>query len=256
MVGLLHDRQHLDTGERGLPPPLVVERRDADQPVGALLDRKRAVGVGGVDPERRRLQASFFGVGGVVDLRRVGVALGPAQVHPHQHLGEVGRVDAACLGADRHHRLALVVLAGEQGAHLEGFEVVLQAVPLVVGLGQPGRVTFVLAELVKHFEVLEALPQLGDLAQFGLPVHELAADPLRVLDVVPQVGLGRLGLELRDIRTQSIQIHHALDAFEGVGQFLEGGGDVGIHSAQRTSPATGRPRGRPVSGSGRFWPSL
>ena len=36
-----------------------------------------------------------------------------------QHLGEVGGVDAAGLGADRHQRLARVVLAGEQGAHLE-----------------------------------------------------------------------------------------------------------------------------------------
>ena len=49
VVGLLDDRQDLDTGERGLPPALVVERADPDQPVGALLDRQRPVRVRRVD---------------------------------------------------------------------------------------------------------------------------------------------------------------------------------------------------------------
>ena len=43
---LLDDRQHLDAGERRLAAALVVEGRDADQAVGALLDRQGAVGVG------------------------------------------------------------------------------------------------------------------------------------------------------------------------------------------------------------------
>ena len=43
VVGLLDDRQHLDAGEAGLAAALVVERRDAHQAVGALLDREGAV---------------------------------------------------------------------------------------------------------------------------------------------------------------------------------------------------------------------
>ena len=66
-----------------------------------------------------RLEPGLLGVGGVEDLDGVLVALGPAGVHPHQHLGEVGRVDAAGAGADRDERVAHVVLAGEQGADLE-----------------------------------------------------------------------------------------------------------------------------------------
>ena len=45
----LGHREHLDPRERGLAAALVVERRDPDQPVGALLDRQRAVRVRRLD---------------------------------------------------------------------------------------------------------------------------------------------------------------------------------------------------------------
>ena len=80
---------------------------------------KRAVRVGHLDLERRRLDAGLLGVGRVEHVDGVVVPLGPAQVHAQQHLGEVGGVDAAGLGPDRHQRLAGVVLAGQQGADLE-----------------------------------------------------------------------------------------------------------------------------------------
>ena len=44
-----------------------------------------------------------------------------------QHLGEVGGVDAAGLGADGDQRLARVVLAGQQGADLELVDRLAQA---------------------------------------------------------------------------------------------------------------------------------
>ena len=82
-----------------------------------------------MDREGGRLQAGLLGVGGVEDLDGVLVLLGPAQVHPHQHLGEVGGVDAAGAGADGDQRLAGVVLAGQQGADLERLDRLLAAEP-------------------------------------------------------------------------------------------------------------------------------
>src|SRR3954449_10949015 len=153
VVGLLDDRQHLDPGEGGLPPALVVERRDADEPVGALLDREGAVGVGHLDGEGGRLDARLLGVAHVVDLGRVLVPLGPAQVHAHEHLGEVGGVDATGLRADGHQRLAGVVLAGEQGAHLELVEHRADAGQLALGLGGGGLVALLLGHLVHQADV-------------------------------------------------------------------------------------------------------
>ena len=135
LVGLLQQRDHLDGGERGLPAALVVEGADPDQPVGAGLDGQGAVGVRRVDREGRRLEAGLLGVGGVEDLDGVLVALGPAGVHPHQHLGEVGRVHAAGARTDRHQGVADVVLAGQQGAHLEDLDGLVDPVQLGLGLG-------------------------------------------------------------------------------------------------------------------------
>ena len=100
LVGLLEHRHDLDRGEAGLAAALVVEGADPHQPVGAGLDAERAVGVRRVDREGGRLQAGLLGVGGLEDLDGVVVLLGPADVHPHQHLGEVGGVDATGAGAD------------------------------------------------------------------------------------------------------------------------------------------------------------
>jgi hypothetical protein len=49
------------------------------------------------------------------------MALGPAQVHPQEHLGPVGRLGPAGSGTDREERGALVVFAGEEeGGPLAG----------------------------------------------------------------------------------------------------------------------------------------
>ena len=109
-----------------------------------------------VDLEGRRLEAGLLGVGGVHDLRRVAVALGPAQVHPHEHLGEVGGVDATGAGADRDDGLALVVLPRQQGADLELADVLLQGREVALGLVERGGVVLLLAHLDEGLEVLDA----------------------------------------------------------------------------------------------------
>ena len=85
-----------------------------------------------------------------------------------QHLGEVGGVDATGAGADRDERLALVVLAGEQGADLELARRPCGAMPSsrsasarVVG------VVLLLAELDQDLEVVDPAVQLGDALELG-----------------------------------------------------------------------------------------
>ena len=206
VVGGLDDGCDLDAGERRLPAALVVERGDAHQPVRALLDRQRPVGERRVDLEGRRLDAGLLRVGGVVDVGAVAVPLGPAQVHAHEHLGEVGGVDAAGLGADRHQRLAGVVLAREQRADLEALDVVAQLGALGVGVGERpdpiGPAALLLGQLVEHGQVVEAAAQLLDAAQVALGVREPAVDLLRGLGVVPQVRAPGLLGQVRDLGAQ------------------------------------------------------
>ena len=189
----------------------------------------------------------LLGVGGVVDLGRVAVPLGPAQVHPHQHLGEVGGVDPAGLGADGDQRVALVVLAGQQRPDLEGADVAVEVRPLGVGLDHElVRVgaRLLVDHLVERREVVQARAErLGPL-EVGLLVGEVAGQLLRGLDVVPQVGRRDLRLQLGDLAPQTVEVHRRLDAVEAGGEVLQFGRGRIVHGAQSNPGPTPHPRVR------------
>ncbi len=202
-------------------------------PAGGCPARPRACRrrTGACTCERRRLDPRLFGVGDVVDVGGVPVLLGPAQVHAHEHLGEVGGVDAARLGPDRDQRLALVVLARQQRADLQRGDLLPQLRPIGVGVGGGGRVRLVLGELVEHRQVIEPAPQVLQTPQLALGVREAAGDLLRGLLVVPQVGLARLVGQVGDLGAQPGEVGHRLDALQSGGELLEVGCSVGVHNA-------------------------
>ena len=80
----------------------------------AALGAQPAVGAAAVDGHRRALEARLLALLLVDDLGLQPMPLGPAQVHPEEHLGPVGGLGAARAGADREDRAARVVLAREQ----------------------------------------------------------------------------------------------------------------------------------------------
>src|SRR6185312_12016180 len=71
VISCFGDREHFYACKRGLSAALVVERRDANKPMCALLNRKRPVREGCLDLECCGLDTRLFGVGRVVDLSRV-----------------------------------------------------------------------------------------------------------------------------------------------------------------------------------------
>ncbi len=169
-----------------------------------------------MDGERRALDARLFGVGGVEHLDAVVVLLGPADVHPHQHLGPIGGVDATRTGADGDDGLALVVLAGQQGPDLHLFDVGLQRFEFGVGLGELVVATLFGRQFVEHRQILEAAAQAFDATQFTLGVGEFTGDALGVALVVPQIGgVGGLVFELLDLRAQPIDVEHSLHRRQG-----------------------------------------
>ncbi len=111
--------------------------------------------------ERGAFDAGFFGIGGVEHLDGVFVLLGPADIHPHQHLGPVCGVHPTRAGPDGDQRLTLVVFPRQQGAHLGGLDVGAQRLELRVGLGDGiggGRARFLGGQLVEHRQVVQAAP--------------------------------------------------------------------------------------------------
>ncbi|SKX66772.1 Uncharacterised protein [Mycobacteroides abscessus subsp. abscessus] len=158
--------------------------------------------------------------------------LGPADVHTHQHLRPIGRVDAARTRPDVDHGVARVVLAGEHGLDFHSLDVAAQGFALGVGVGKRRRARltlFGLREFVVDGHVIESLPQFGDTTQLRLGVREFACHLLRVVLVVPQIRVGRLHLELVDPPTQLLDVEDFLDGRQGRVEGFEIGCYVRMH---------------------------
>jgi hypothetical protein len=75
------------------------------------------------------------------------MALGPAQVHPEEHLGPVGRLGATGSGADHQEGAPLVVFAAEEEGRALSIEVGLERFGIAGQLGFELRVGRVLEEV-------------------------------------------------------------------------------------------------------------
>jgi hypothetical protein len=136
------------------------------------------------------------------------MVLGPAQVHPQEHLGPVGRLGAAGTGADRQDRRALVVLAGEQQGGALPAEVLLERGGIPVELGLELGIGAVGEQLERDLEIVGTGQQVAPRVELGAEAVGLAKDLLGAALVVPEAGfLGQrlesgdplgLGLEVKD----------------------------------------------------------
>jgi hypothetical protein len=127
------------------------------------------------------------------------MALGPAEVHPEEHLGPVGRLRTARTRADRDDRRALVVLAAEEERGPLAVEVALERRVRLVELGGELGVVGLADELERRFEVVDALQEAGpeldlraELVRFG---QGLGGGPL----IVPEPGFGGQRLEVGEV---------------------------------------------------------
>ena len=161
----------------------------------AALGGEQAVGVLALGDEARRLDAGLLALGRLGHLDVEAAALGPAQVHPQKHLGPVLRVGAASAGADRHHRVAVVVLAAEQPRLLELGEPRLDRRQLRIELGRH------LAVLGRHLGELLEIGGVGlepaERLEAALDARVLRRGLRRALLVVPEARRPHLPLEAR-----------------------------------------------------------
>jgi hypothetical protein len=146
------------------------------------------------------------------------VLLGPAEVHAHEHLGEVGRVDTAGPGADRDDGRAVVPLAVEEDLHLEVADRLLQRRELGAGLDRGLLVAGLLGHLDEHLEVVETGVDALHPGELGLPVAQCARHLLGLLGVVPQVGYTRLLGEPGDLGLEGVDVDDGADVAEGGAQ--------------------------------------
>ena len=179
MVRRFDQGNNLNSRKRSLAASLVIEGTNTHETVGAGLDRKGSVGVRGLDLKGRGLQASFFCVGRIHNLRRIPVALCPTQVHAQQDLSEISSIHAASAASDGDDCVALVIFTVKKSANLKGGHIVLQGGKVRFGLGKNiFRVRRIaLCGLTGHvnnrLEVVNAFFHCQNTIEFALAVRQL-----------------------------------------------------------------------------------
>ena len=120
--------------------------RNPHQAVHAGFGLQPAIGVLALDQDRRRFDARAlaFALFEIFDL--VAMALGPARVHAHQHLGPVLAFGAAGAGMDLEIGVVAVGLAGEHGFQPQLLGALMQRSEALLGVGDHCRVAFVLGQ--------------------------------------------------------------------------------------------------------------
>ncbi len=167
------------------------------------------------------LRPSLFGVRRVEDFDGVFVLLGPPQIHPHQHLGEVRSVDTPGAGANRHERIANVVLARQQGPDLERLHGFLHPDELGFGVCERLGVAFFLGHLDEQAEVVDPGVEFGEAVQLPVENRQPTRDALGVGLVVPKIGRSDLLAELGDFGAHLVQIQDLLDRVHGRLELLD-----------------------------------
>ena len=205
-------RIDVDAGERGVAARVGIERRDAHQPVHAVLALEPAIGVAALDLHGRRLDAGLFAAGLLDPLDLVAVLLGPARVHAHEHVGPVLALGAAGAGMDLEVGVVAVGLARQQRLELAPGDVRLEPPQRVLGVGDDGAVLLGLAELDHGELVVELLLDAPDGGELVLERGALLHQALRALLVVPESGVLGLLVQLLKPRPRLVEVKDASSA--------------------------------------------
>ena len=199
-------------GKAGVAPGLRIERRDAHQPVHAAFVLQPAIGVRAGDLQRGRFQPGFFASTLFQPFDLVVMLFRPACVHARQHQRPVLCLGAA--GAGMHFEIAVIAvrLARQQAFQLLLGRDLAQPGQHLLGLGDDILVTLHLAE----FDQLQRIVQLalnGAIAFDALfQLGALAQQFLRLVAVVPQIGVGREGIQLVEPGNRTIPVKDASSA--------------------------------------------
>jgi len=162
--------------------------------VHALLGAEEAVGVLAAGDEGRGLDPGLLPLRGLLDLDLHPAPLGPAHLHPQEHLGPVLRVGPARAGVHGHERVARVVLAREEPRLLELRQSRLDRGALALELG--GDRVVLLGELLERLEVLDVGLERAERLEPAPRGGVLGGHGRRALLVVPEAGGLHRPLEL------------------------------------------------------------
>ena len=176
--------------------------------MNAAFGLQPAISVGAIDPDCRGFEPGLLAAALFEPLDLVAAGLGPADIHPQQHLCPILRLGAA--GTGMHFEIAVVAigLARQQALQLTSSRLGAQLLERRLGLGDDCRLAFGFAQLdqLARFVdftldppvAVDRLVEPGALAQQLLGIRRIVPQT-RILDLCVQLGEppGR-GLPVKD----------------------------------------------------------
>jgi hypothetical protein len=198
-----------------VPAGIGVERRDAHQPVHAVLALEPAIGVVALHLDGGRLDASFFAACFLQVFDLVAVLLGPARVHAQQHVGPVLALGAAGAGMDFQEAIEAVGLAGQQRLQLAPRHLGLEPLERRFSIGHDVGVVLNLAELDHADVILDLALDAAKRRQLLLQRRALLHQPAGALGIVPQIGIFGEVIQLGEAGARLVEVKDASSAVPG-----------------------------------------
>ena len=174
-----------------MAPRIGVIGRDAHQAVYADLGLKIAVGIIAGHQYGGAFDAGLFSLKLVDERGFKTAALGPSQIHPHEHACPVLRFGAAGAGMNAQESIALIAFAAE---HFFEFQILHRALKLIgrdMHLSLKVVILFGLArKLQQHRAVFRFFLQAAPCGKAGLDHLALAVYFLRFPGILPEIRIG------------------------------------------------------------------
>jgi hypothetical protein len=124
------------------------------------------------------------------------VRLGPAQIHPEEHVRPVLRLGAARAGLDIEVRAIGIHFAREHAPELEALDARLEALQVALHFDSRGRIVFLDGEREQLVRIAQPVPDLVEPDDDLLEFCSLLAERLCPFGVFPDVRLFQLALDL------------------------------------------------------------
>ena len=182
--------------ERCVTPVPGIERGFPHEPVYTGLGAQPAVGEFAGNQDRRTFDSGNLAGGRLNDLRREIMRLGPAQIHPQEHVRPVLGFGATGAGLNVEERVAVIELTTEHAAKFELLDLLFEA--LEIGHERIQRVAIVLFhyEFQQAARICKASCQRIQGCDNPLELRPFLAEGLGTIGFVPDIGLFELALDL------------------------------------------------------------
>jgi hypothetical protein len=122
------------------------------------------------------------------------MTLGPAQIHPEQHLGPVLRLGTTGAGLDIDKGIVLIEFASEHAPKLETLDRLLGSVEIALDVAEQLLVTFGASQIKKLVSIRQRLFQRRDRGDDVAQRCAFAAEILRALRFRPYLRILELAL--------------------------------------------------------------